>query len=302
MTKSNESTFTCLPAVALCTLAFATSLNAQEPEVVKSRSWDKDFGGYLASASVEASAQIKRRDQRVRTLSYGGGSFRLVDRRDAFDYSADLEGSVSLFGRRFRLGTASADLWVHQGYYSRNPNDYAAGTPRTNQLYAKLYAKAFGTTIVNETRHYSSTILSFSDTVHGFKANKDFWVGPVPVTVRGSVGGGCSAAGSVILDPDYDNPRIGMSGEISGYASASASAGVGITGASAGVRATLRFLSTGVALEAAGDRSGISGYLRTRLTALAVNLYLYVEALWWEYDRRITGWSTNTTSTRYNLF
>ena len=97
------------------------------------------------------------------------------------------------------------------------------------------------------------------------------------------------------------NPAIGFSGAAVGYARGSASAGVGIRGASAGVSAVLKILNTQVGLEVTANRSTVQGRLDVSVTPLEVRFYLYVEALWWKYTRSIFGWKTDTFSLRKNL-
>ena len=286
----------------IATLALAAFATAQEPTVTKSREWEKSFGSGYAYGKLEANASMSREDLRVRTLKFSGGRFVAIDRRDNMDYHADLTGKVVLFGRQVTLGQARADLLVEQGIYSRDPNDYKSYARDRNLTTGTLYARAFGVTVLNETRTYTSDILSFSDWTYGFKASKDFWVGPIPVTVAGHMGGGCSASGSLILDASYSNPRLGLSGYLNGYADAWARCGVGISGASAGVKATIKVLNTHVGIDATAGRSDVSGQLNISIVPLQVKIYLYAELLWEEYTKRLAGWSFGARDYLYQLF
>lgn len=71
-------------------------------------------------------------------------------------------------------------------------------------------------------------------------ANATVWAGPIPVTLTGSVGGGASIGYTLNLNPS----NVGLNGGISGWATGSASGGVGVPGFNLSLQADLTLLKT----------------------------------------------------------
>jgi hypothetical protein len=302
---SNSTNFALTTLAALSTIAAITTLTsvgmAQVPTVTKSNDWTKSFGGKYAWAAATATATVRREDRRLREVRWVGGFPVMIPRRDKLTYNADLRATVGLFGLNKTLGSATADLILHQGYRTSNRGDYKTGTPQYDYVRGQVRVRVFGTTILDRTVSRSGQIIHFNEDYSVGSISKTFFVGPIPVTVRGSLGGGAALSGGVVLQTSSGNPAIGFSGAAVGYASGSASAGVGIRGASAGISAVLKILNTRVGLEVTANRSTVQGRLDVSVTPLEVRFYIYVEALWWKYTRSIFGWKTASFSLRKNL-
>jgi hypothetical protein len=92
------------------------------------------------------------------------------------------------------------------------------------------------------------------------------FVGPVPVTVRGTVGGGLSGSISLALKTS----GVGLSGALSSWVSGSARAGIGIPGYNVSIQATLELLRSTLSagIDAGVKVAGFARVVREPLTIL----------------------------------
>jgi hypothetical protein len=117
------------------------------------------------------------------------------------------------------------------------------------------------------------------------------WVGPVPVTLRGSIGGGASGSLSLTLSAS----AAGASGSLSVWANGSASAGVGVPGYNASLRATLELLKSTVSAGFSATFTSLGGHVTLTFQPMRVVLEVVVRA--WPLQ-----WTKNLVDQSYGYF
>jgi hypothetical protein len=168
-----------------------------------SKSYPLSFGNSTAGATATFSISAENRSRYART-------------------GANATGDVKLLGQTGRLVEFSAGV--------ENANGNRRATMQLKVAGYVVDSKSMPTTWTWD-RSINRTFLSVS---------QNFMVGPVPVTVRGSVGAGASGALTLAMGPT----DALLSGSTSAWGTGSASGGVGVSGANVSVGADLRLLKT----------------------------------------------------------
>ncbi len=122
--------------------------------------------------------------------------------------------------------------------------------------------------------------------------NKTFWLGPVPVNVSAKVGLGAKASADLTIK---NAKRIGVSGLGEAWAYASASGGVGMKFASAGVSCTGKLGKNSLRSSmGAGFDSGFSGRVTYAMTAISTKLQIYAKLLGKTWKKTLASWSSSS--------
>ncbi len=146
-----------------------------------------DYGNEYAGAKGNASVDVSNRSGYARTAQMASGKVKFLKKTvPGVDFSATLENSN---------GRKSASYTLQVAGYTVD-----TGTKTASYNWSKTANKTLVSTSVG------------------------IVVGPVPVTLKGSVGGG----GSVGYSFTFSATGVGVSGEASAFATGSASAGVGV--------------------------------------------------------------------------
>ena len=143
------------------------------------------------------------------------------------------------------------------------------------------YTRSSGSVSANsrkrERRHWS---------VWPHDPSQTFWVGPIPITVSGNAGF------TADVDMYFTNLSTGvaLSGECNSYASAWASAGVGVSGAQIGLRFVLRLGEQQLEGYLGAFRSSLrTDLLNYRFTPVSLYLMLFAEFAWLRWEKTIVS-------------
>lgn len=201
--------------------------------------------------------------------------------------------SIKVQGRaRASLLTYTRELIYAQGVV-KSDNDIGElyGTLRIMEYTIGTYSKTFPST-ASGNYSFGSGSRTF------FDADSTFWVGPVPVTVSGSIGGGYS------FDIYYELnvKRAKLHGGPRAWGNGNAWAGVDLWLAGAGVGANIKVLDAYLKSQmlAAFLSFSYSGSMDVVINPLAVDFYINAWLWDWKFYETLAKWST--ASYTYNLF
>jgi len=131
-----------------------------------------------------------------------------------------------------------------------------------------------------------------------------WWLGPVPVTVKGDAGCGAQVSFQVNLNPLEHLARATPSARAWQYGSAKAY--VSALGFSAGAWATLKLADTTLAYTLQADlEDGLSGWFSYQVAPISIYLKLYTKVNLWYWKETwykfIYSWSASSSSGQKNL-
>ncbi|MCX7826459.1 MAG: hypothetical protein N2689_13000 [Verrucomicrobiae bacterium] len=215
-----------------------------------SKSYPLSFGDNTAGATATFTISAENRARYART-------------------GADATGDVKLLGQTGRLGEFSAGL--------ENANGNRRATMQLKVAGYIVDSKSMPTTWTWD-RSINRTFLSVT---------QNFMVGPVPVTVRGSVGAGASGALTLALGPT----DVLLSGSASAWGNGSASAGVGVSGANVSLGADLRLLKTGLYNRLQVTPTNFTGRSDLTIDPASVDFYVVARLLWNQWRKDLARFS-----------
>lgn len=142
-----------------------------------------------------------------------------------------------------------------------------------------LHVEIGSTTLIDIDRNISNRNWSRSRNITLLNASRTFWVAGFPVNVEVSVGAGMEA--DLELKAAYP---VGISGELSAWATGSAGAYLSIGIARAGVSATLRLLDTTLSSSMSlSNDGGVSGRVSLEIEAVRIKVRLVVDRRNWRW-------------------
>lgn len=147
-----------------------------------------------------------------------------------------------------------------------------------------LKVKIAGFTVALDNRSVSFTFVK-TVTKSIVSASTTVWVGPVPVTVRGSVAGTFTTRVAFSITGD----DVGLSGPLSASMKGSASGSIGVPGYSVGLEAVLDLLKSTITPALTATTARLSGSLQLCFEPLIIKLNLVVK--FWPFS-----WSENLAS------
>ena len=151
------------------------------------------------------------------------------------------------------------------------------------------YVKLVGATVASK---YSSASVSWSKSYPKtfVRASSLFWVGPVPVTISGSLGGGVGAD----CELSANTNGVSLEGGVNSWLSASASAGFGFPGASVSLSSRFQLGGTGIGstidLGLVGGSVTTSGAVNLKVNPVSIHLSLVAQIAWSRHSLPITSW------------
>ena len=269
---------------AALALSLAPSALAQSAPISESidASWSRYYGGSVARgyAIAEASTSLE-------SSSYT--QFGMEEHVYDVEGSALARGGVRIFGSwrdAFRV-EASAEMHDDTGV-SQGSNGAIDAFARIGPWTLASYSAEYDLTATRSFGPYN---------LFGNGITATWWLGPAPVTVRARASCGASTTLALHLNPIEHQARV--SPDARGWLNGTMSAGIGLSGFSAGVSSTLRLADTTVGFDLVADlEDGLSGFFTYSMNPIRIYMRLYARVSLWYWNQTwyltVYSWSANT--------
>jgi hypothetical protein len=262
---------------ALVAPGFAADLSWEggDDSFHQSESWSEDYGNDRFGAEIEVSSSVAAGHINIAAADY-------------LSSSAELEATATLFGRTRTVALARGEA-VRSA--AGENGSTGAFTLTVQVMGSDIAVPSYGANS-SDTNAWNRTFFSKSET---------FMLGPIPLTVEGSVDGTIG----VTHDADAPVSSFSLDTTVEPFCEldADVALGVGITGVvAAGVSGHLNVLDVSVPTTASIEQAIYTAQGRTLdwsldsdvdVTTLSGSISLWVELLWERYSRRIANWSGN---------
>lgn len=232
---------------------------------------------YLIPADTTESAPCVRSNKGPRSYNFSFGN-STVSVNGGFEAEASVASAgCSSPGARAEVGgDVNIDIFGSRRSLLDAKAEVSNDSDGSN---VSLHVEIGSTTLIDIDRNISNRNWSRSRNITLLNASRTFWVAGFPVNVAVSVGAGMEA--DLELKAAYP---VGISGELSAWASGSAGAYLSIGIARAGVSATLRLMDSTLSSSMSLNNDGrVSGRVSLEIEAVRIKVRLVVDRRNWRW-------------------